>query len=107
MYLIQEMYYNQMGILTSFLVLNLQSKHKPTKMAGTMYDIMSVDPIEHTLTSENASTDSLLTPLLEQQSILAPCYAARLTDISYMQKSVWCLHINFFFFPVTSATYWA
>jgi len=26
MYLIQEIYYNQMGILTSFLALNLQSK---------------------------------------------------------------------------------
>lgn len=38
-----------------------------------MYDIMSVDPTEHALMSENADTDSLLTPLQKEQSILAPC----------------------------------
>lgn len=36
MYLIQEIYYSQKGILTLFLGLNLQSKHKPTKVPGTM-----------------------------------------------------------------------
>lgn len=65
-----------------------------------MYDIMSVDPTEHALMSENANTDSLLTLLQKEQSILAPCYALRLTDISYTQKSVLCLHINYFLFLV-------